>query len=231
MRAVVFAALLFAGCQRCGAPSGPDAAAVVDAGFRLPAPARSVDLRTAIIAIYPEYRGTAMLDARATLTRTVSGLTDARRDAFLSALHWAPAEDGGWAFSTFHLSQPSPQELALTVSYDTDHLAHLYVAAAGLTTMELGLYLPRDVPVVAETFRFDVEYASSPERSRELVRQAVQLLLGNAQWTAAGPGPQWADGSEVDAGERHELAGPQGARVTFERKGGRVHARYALTTR
>ena len=118
----------------------------------------------------------------------------------------------------------------MSISYDPDQLAHLYVAATGLTSMELALYLPRALPFTAERFTLDVRYTSSPERSRALVHQAVGLLLGNGQWRALGPLPPSPDAGPAPFPDEvtTAVAGPDGASVTFHRVGGRVHVTYAL---
>ena len=223
------AVLALSGCAKCGAPKLVDAGAPTSQ--KLAPPKNSADLRTAISYIYPEYRGTALLDATATLTRTIPGLTDAQRDEALKTLRYEPAEDGGWVFSTFHLSQPAPDQLALLVTYDTDHLAQLYVTPTGLSSMELGQYLPRTLPAGAERFTFDVHYVSSPERSRELVRQAAHLLQANAQWKLLSPAADWLDGSVPEPKEEVVLQGPMGAEIRLTRQGGHVRARYVLDTR
>lgn len=222
--------VLLSGCAKCGAPK-PVADAGARASQKLAPPKHSADLRTAIIYIYPEYRGTALLDATATLTRTIPGLTDATRDEALKTLRYEPAEDGGWAFSTFHLSQPAADQLSLLVTFDTDHLAQLYVTPTGLSSMELGQYLPRNLPAGAERFTFDVHYVSSPDRSRELVRQAATLLQANAQWKLISPPLDWVDGSVPDAQEEVRLEGPMGAAIRLTRRGGHVETQYALDTR
>lgn len=225
----VLTLMTLAACTRCAPKHEADAGQA--AVQKLGSPKHSIDFRTAIIWIYPEYRGTAVLETTATLTRTMPGLTDAQRDDALKALHWEPAQDGGWAFSTFHLTQLAPDTLAVTVAYTVDQLGHLYVAPTGLTSQELGLYLPRGVPIGAERFTFDVRYVSSPERSRELLRQAVTLLLANGQWKASVPPEEWTDAMPPAPGERVVLNGPDGAVITFERTGGKVFAQYALDTR
>jgi hypothetical protein len=232
--AVLGAALLLSSCSRCSSGTGGDASvasASRDAGFRLGAPKRSVDLRTAILYLYPEYRDTAVLETRGTLTRVIPGLTDAARDEALRQLRYTPAPDGGWALSSFHLTQLTPDSLSVSVRYDPEQLAHLYVSPTSLTTEELGLYLPRFLPAGAERFTFDVRYVSSPARSRELVRQAVRLLLGNQQWKATAPLAEWTDADPPADSERAELEGVSGAVIVFERTGGRVHAQYVLDTR
>ncbi|MBL8912523.1 MAG: hypothetical protein JNM17_17655 [Archangium sp.] len=230
--ALLLAALvLLGGCSKCGSASAVDAG--TDAGTirKLGTPKHSIDLRTAIVWIYPEYRGTAVLETTATLTRTMPKLTDAERDEALNALHWEPAQDGGWWFSTFHLSQPDPHTLSVIVSYTVDQLGHLYINPTGLNSQELALYLPRGAEVSAERFTLDVRYTSSPDRSRELIRQAVTLLLGNGQWKALTALEEWTDAMPPSPSESIRLAGPDGAVITFERTGGKVFTQYALDTR
>lgn len=215
-------------CSRCGS------ARTVDAGPSAPVRVerRSVDLRTALIYVYPEYRGTATLSVSARVTRTIPGLTAAQRDEALQKLKWAAAEDGGWRLANFHLTQESAGQLSVSLSYDVEQLGTLYVSPTALTSMELGLYLPRELPVGDEEFVFEVHYASSPERSSQLVRQAVHLLLGNGQWKAKGevPPPLDAGATPVPDDETASVLGPEGAVVTFHRTGGQVHARYVLQT-
>lgn len=230
MRALVVIAVFAASsCGRCGGARVADAG--VDAGVVAVA-RKSVDLRTALIYVYPEYRGTATLEVLAQLRRTIPGLTDASRDAALAKLRYAPAEDGGWRLANFHLAQTGPSELTVSVAYDPDQLAHLYVSPVALTSMELGLYLPRELPVESEQFVFDVRYGSSAERSQKLVRHAVNLLLGNAQWQAKGEVPPPLDAGDVPLSEEETatLVGPEGALVTFHRMGGLVHVQYSLQT-
>ncbi|MFT3713721.1 MAG: hypothetical protein QM817_39180 [Archangium sp.] len=222
--------LSLSACSKCGSQSSADAA--VDAGpARAGTSAHSVDFRTVIVWIFPEYRGTAVLETTATLTRQVPGLTAAQRDAGLASLRWEDAEDGGWRFSTFHLSQVSDDTLALTVSYDVEQLGHLYIAPTGLTTEEFGLYFPRNVKPGREHFDFNVRYASSPERSRELIRQAATLLVASKQWKLVTPPDEWTDAMPASTTEMVVLQGTDGATITYERTGGRVFAHYALDTR
>ncbi len=234
MRRCGLAALLVLGasCSRGGpvaldagvADAGGDAGVVVER--------RSVDLRTAIIYAYPEYRGTAVLETTARVTRVIPGLTQRQRDAALYKLKFERAEDGGWELNSFHLSQLAPDTLSVAVSYDPDQLGHLYIAVTGLTSMELGMYLPRELPTGREFFTLDVRYASSPGRCLELVRQAVSLLLANGQWRVEGFLPNWTDAGEVVAPSEEEVVvtSVDGARLTFHRTRGQVRVQYFLET-
>ncbi|MFZ5439968.1 MAG: hypothetical protein ACOZQL_08155 [Myxococcota bacterium] len=226
--AVVFVALLASSCSRCGAGRSADAG--VDAGRPNAVTRRSVDLRTALLYVYPEYRGTATLSVEGHVTRTIPGLTDAQRDEALKKLRYVAAEDGGWRLANFHLSQLGPEQLRVSLEWNVDQLATLYVSPTALTSMELAMYLPRELPVGDEEFVFEVHYASSPERSASLVRQAVNLLLGNGQFKAQGPVPPPPDAGALPVVEEETatVLGPEGAVVTFHRKGGQVWARYVL---
>jgi hypothetical protein len=184
----------------------------------------SVDLRTALTLVYPEYRDTAVLETRARVTRVIPTLTAERLDHSLKAMHYLSAADGGWQLSAFHLSQTDPHTVSVEVHYDVDQLSHLYVSATSLTSMELSMYLPRGLEASEEHFTFEVHYASAPARAEALVDQAVRLLLGNGQWAEL-----LGDGG-VEASARRVLVGVDGARISFERVGGQVWARYELST-
>jgi hypothetical protein len=208
--------VLLSACQRCVSSSSADA--------RSGKLQNSVDLRTAVLYTYPEYRETALLEATASVTRVIEGLTEPALKRSLQALRYQAAADGGWQLNSFHLTQVAPDTLTVSISYDVDQLAHLYVAPNGLSSTELGLYLPRDLPVRSERFSFEVRYASSPERCRHLVEQAVALMLANGQFTL--------ESSTLDAGPVEDdvvrLRGVDSATVTFERTQGQVRASYRL---
>ena len=169
--------LMVPGCTRCGdAPR-----AKFDAGARQTR--RSIDLRTALIQAYPEYRETAVLEARVSVTRVIPELTAPLRDEALLKLKYAPADAGvGWNLNKFHLEQLAHDTLVVSRSLSADDLGHAYLAPSGLSSMEMALYLPRQLSVGQETFELNLHYASSPARCRALVRQAVSLLEATQQW-------------------------------------------------
>jgi hypothetical protein len=65
----------------------------------------------------------------------------------------------------------------------------LFEAPIGASTMELGLYLPREA-IVTETFSLQVDYVTAPARAGFLVKQVASLLTASQQWTATFP-PGW----------------------------------------
>jgi hypothetical protein len=75
-------------------------------------------------------------------------------------------------------------------------------------------------------------YSSSPARCRDLVRQAVRLLLGNGQWRVDGELPDWTDAGDVVAPDEETVValGADPARVHFRRVRGQVWVRYELQT-
>ena len=220
---------LLSGCAKCG---GGAADAGLDAGGRV---RRSTDLRTALIQGYPEYRDTALLDASATVTRTIPGLTPALRDEGLAKLKWLPSDAGsGWALNRFHLEQVAPDTLALTLPLTVDDVGHQFMSPVGLSSMEMAMYLPRQLPIGRETFELDVHYSSSSERCLIRVRQAVSLLLANQQWRVTNAPPEWSPDAAADPGLPEEFSvevtSVEGARLTFHRTRGQVRVHYALVT-
>ena len=220
----------FSGCAKC-------AASTVDAGVDASARVRrSTDLRNALIQMYPEYRDTALLDSVVRVTRTIPGLDAASRDEALAKLKWSVSDGGeGWDLNKFHLEQPAHDTLVVSLPLSADDVGHLYLAPAGLSSMEMALYLPRQLPIGKETFELDVHYSSSPERCRIRVRQAVSLLLANGQWKVTRAPPSWwssdaSDDPELPENFAVEVTGTDGAKITFDRNRGQVRVNYELVT-
>ncbi len=197
---------------------------------------RSTDLRTVLIQAYPEYRDTALLDSVARVTRIIPRLEADTRDQALAKLKWTTSDSGaGWDLNKFHLEQPAHDTLVLSLPLSIEDVGHLYMAPAGLSSMEMALYLPRDLPIGKETFELDVHYSSSPERCRVRVRQAVSLLVANGQWRVTRAPPNWwssdaSDDPELPENFEVEVTGADGARLTFDRNRGQVRVNYALVT-
>lgn len=235
MKHVVVVALAFlAGCSKCGGDKAPVDAGAACCGAAASADRgalkrRSVDVRTALIYTYPEYRGTALLETTARMTRVIPGLTDASRDDALKKLRFEPAKDGGagWQLSQFTVVQTAPETLQISVSMDADHVGHLYIAHTGLSSQEMAMYLPRQLPVGSERFELDLRYSSSPEKCVQLINQAMTLLLGTQQWKVV-RAPDF-DGGVPDEFVA-ELTNGDGATVRWERVRGQVHVVYALQT-
>lgn len=224
---VLILALVLSGCAKCGS-AGP-----VDAGSTRVR--RSTDLRNVLIQGYPEYRDTAFLDSQVRVTRIIPGLTPTTRNEALAKLRWAVSDAGtGWDLNTFHLEQTAPDTLVISLPLSVDDVGRLYMSPAGLSSMEMAVYLPRELPIGKETFEVDLHYSSSAERCRSRVRQAVSLLLANQQWQVTKSPPEWSPdaASDVELPETFsvEVTGTDGAHITFERVRGQVRVHYALVT-
>lgn len=220
MRFAVALLLLLTACAKCGATRTPDAG-------RLTGARRTAEVRTALIYIYPEFRGTAVLDTTARLRRTIPGLTNEARDAALERLHWQRGGPG-WQLQSFVMTQPAPDTLEVSLAYDAEQLGHQYMSSGGLSSQEFGNYLPRDLPAGDEFFVVELHYATSPELAARLVKQASSLMLATTQWKVT-QGVAWDAG--LPAEFTVELHNDDGARVRWERVNGRVHALYELQTR
>lgn len=223
---------LVSGCAKCGGGAVVDAG--VDAGARVRV-RRSTDLRTVLIQGYPEYRDTALLESSARVTRIIPGLTPALRDEGLAKLKWLPSDAGsGWDMNRFHLEQTAPDTLQLSLPLTVDDVGHQFMSPVGLSSMEMAMYLPRQLPIGTETFELDLHYSSSAERCRMRVRQAVSLLIANAQWRVTKAPPEWSPDAAGDEGLPEEFSvevtSVEGARITLHRVRGQVRMHYRLVT-
>ena len=221
---------LLSGCAKCGSSSLD--AGVLDAGARV---RRSTDLRNVLIQGYPEYRDTALLESEVTMTRVIPGLTKASLDEALEKLRWSRADAGsGWDLNKFHLEQTAPETLVIKLPLSVDDVGHLYMAPAGLSSMEMAMYLPRQLPIDKETFELDLRYSSSADRCVIRVRQAVTLLLANGQWRVTKTPSQWSPDAAGDDQLPDvfsvEVTGSDGARIRFDRARGQVRVNYSLVT-
>lgn len=218
--------LALASCARCSAPAGP-----IDAGQHR----RAVgDVRTALLFAFPEYRGVFVEHADARLTRRYSALPPDFAQQGLQRLGWALLPDGGWHVSAYVIEHPAPDTLTLHFTLDDERVHRLFEAPIGASTMELGLYLPREA-IVTETFSLQVDYVTAPARAGFLVKQVASLLTASQQWTATFP-PGWEtqapDGGPAapDPLDLTVTGRQDGATVRLVRAGGRVSARYELVT-
>ncbi len=220
---------LLSGCAKCGR-AAVDAG--VDSGARV---RRSIDLRTVLIQGYPEYRDTALLSSSAKVTRVIPGLTAQQRDEALAKLKWLPSDAGsGWDLNRFHLEQIAPDTLQMTLPLTVDDVGHQFMSPVGLSSMEMAMYLPRQLPIGEETFELDLHYSSSAERCLIRVRQAVTLLIANGQWRVTKAPPEWSPDAAADVGLPEdfsvEVTSVDGAKLTFHRTRGQVRVHYALVT-
>jgi len=243
MRWVVVVLLGAAGCSRCSSEK------VVDAGvLAVTEPKRfSTDLRTVLITIYPEYRGTNVRSGVARLTRTMTGHDDwAKRARELYAKNRVtetPADSGvEGTQDLFHFriaETPAGATAVIELPVDGETMGKLYTNPASLSSMQLAQYLPREgVTIDRDVFDFRLEYDTSTEkRATFLTRQLVELMLGNGQWKPgplpAGWDPNLEDGGYggVPGSFEVTLTGVvDGAIVTLKRDGTRINVEYRLVT-
>ncbi|MCA3012553.1 MAG: hypothetical protein INH41_09160 [Myxococcaceae bacterium] len=245
--ATLVAAAMVAGCAK--KPEEKDAGVAAPERPAVEQPVkRSIDLRSVLLLVFPEYRGTNLRSAGARLTRTLSGARDyggLARALFEKNRVVERADDAGVSgtFDLFSL-RVAPQAggavatIELPISGET--LAGLYSNPAALSSAQLGLWLPREgVTIARDVFDFDLDYdAVTENRAAFLSRQLVDLLLANAQWAVDGPLPSgWAE-APPDGG-RGAVPGSftvtlkgvvDGATISVTREGRRVTVRYALVT-
>ncbi|MER2562865.1 MAG: hypothetical protein ABTQ32_19210 [Myxococcaceae bacterium] len=243
---VVAALVVGAGCAKCSEKPVVDAGAPVVVAK---APKKfSTDLRTVILTIYPEYRGTAVKSGVARLQRTLKGKTEwqSRTRELFAKHHIAetPA-DGGieGTFDLFHFrtdETPTGTVATIELPVDGETLGRLYTNPASLSTLQLGLFLPREnVDIERDVFDFELVYVTQTEhRASFLTRQLVELMQGNGQWKLEGalpagwePNPTDGGYGEVPENFTVTLKGVvDGATVTVTRELRRVTVDYRLVT-
>ncbi len=182
-----------ASCSTCRRPAAPDAGPAA-------APARvrhSTDLRSALMLMFPEYRFGAPRRFDVSLTRTVSGGSDWRAVLASTLARGAFTPDGeGGAGGTrppFRLElvrEAGPQaDFRVAFTVEPGKLPDLYQVPVPLSTLDLGLLLPRGESLTTEREEFAVHLAYigyTEERAAFLVAQLVRLCLSNQQWVLKG---------------------------------------------
>lgn len=235
--ALVLLLAALASCARCGAQAVSDAGpSVPDAGRARVK--RSVDLRTALIVAFPEYRGAFITGGRASLTRRYAALSDEAFTRAVEGNRFAPGADGGLVRGPLHLERLAPSTLVLWLPVDLATVDKVMQAPLAISSMEMGLYLPRGLPVEDERFVLELRYrAQSPSRAGFLTRQVAELLQGNGQWVAGALPDGWEprpdDGGYGQVPERFEVTLTErgsGARLTISRESADVHLTYELLT-
>lgn len=238
--------MVTAGCSRCATPVVADAGAPAVVAAKAPRKF-STDLRTVLLTIYPEYRGTNVRSGVARLTRTLVGGGDwTAKGRALFAKHRAtetPADAGVAASLDLFQLQLVPTEggaeASIALPVDGETMGKLYTNPASLSSLQLGLYLPReDVTIARDVFDFHLVYdAVTERRAAFLTRQLVELMLGNGQWTVGPLPPGWGemppDGGYGEVPEAFEvvLTGVvDGATVRVTRDARRVVVVYRLLT-
>jgi hypothetical protein len=191
-----------------------------------------------MLVAFPEYRGARLLEGHASLTRRYVSLPPAALAKSNQANGFTATDDGGFFRAPFTVTQVGPDTLVLSLVVDMGVVEKVFNAPTALSSMEMGLYLPRGLPVADERFEFAVHYeAVPPKRAAFLTRQVVELLSRNSQWKV-GPLPDdWGanlpDGGLGPVPEAFTVSleeATSGAQVTVERDGADVRVRYVVVT-
>lgn len=218
-------ALLAAGCAKCGSPKTTAAPAAM---------VRSIDFRSVALALFPEYRGTDIVETDATLKRTHSGVASDWKRTVESALvargFSVDAGEGNaalWASSNrFSISAKATDqttELRVHIALSPDEVPKLYQNVLGLGSEQMGTYLPPlGLPVAREEFIFSLKYRASPSRADFLVRQMVDANVLSGWKRQGSPDAGYESVRLVDES--------QGARIEVDVAEDAVNLVYRLTT-
>lgn len=246
MRGWLFAlaALGALSCDRCAKP-----AATVDAGCPSCAlslrQAHPTDVRTALMTLFPEFRGAVLTGGSAELVRELEWMVPEGQALeqvlapLVRAKGFAPP-DGGvpgvvgvrGPFTLHATAEGGHLRLAARLPVDNDDVAQIYQSPAPLSTEVMGTFLP--VPdgakPISERFTLSIDYQAREVRADFLVRQMVDLLR-TGEWKA-GPLPEgWEPDRRPDGGvggvpAKFELSVTRAAPATLVRvvrDGAKVH--------
>jgi hypothetical protein len=228
MRLLLLASFLACACK---APAAPDAGTPVE---------RGIDLRMAMTAVFPEYRGASLVFGRAQVTRIATGVAPA--DLEKARAH---AEQSG--FKGEPLARPPfVMELSLdggTLQQDVrialppEELGRVLAAPAAMSSESLANWLPKVGTRQRDEFDLELIWvASSVARADFLVWQVTDGALATG-WQCRNLPSGWqrerVDGGAVQVPEEFSLTlenPPQGAFIDIDRKGDRAKLRYRLVT-
>ena len=158
----------------------------------------STDLRALALLLLPEYRGVAIHTAHGELTRTVAGPADFRALMERTLASSGFVSDGGAAGlrPPFVMSLAREGETAdFKVAFDLapGKFADMVQVPVPLTTMDLGMMMPRGLKVVEEHFRFVLEWESTSEtHAAQVARLDADLWVSNGQWAPRALPEGWA---------------------------------------
>ncbi len=225
MRALFTCACLVTACTRpVAATQG-----AVDAGLHRRA---STDLRSALLLVFPEYRGAHILDGQATLERRYL-------KPVAPSPGWTTLVDGGFSQAPWAITRRDDTTWQVVMPVSDEVAGRLFASPAPASTAEFASVLPRG-EVSFEAWRFELTYgAVTPARAAFLSHQLVELLRNNGQWTCSPLPPVW--GKTADGGTDvpdsfdvtlTEVVGPDRSPtvVTVHRDGPRVQVAEALVT-
>ncbi|MBX7099603.1 MAG: hypothetical protein K1X89_17940 [Myxococcaceae bacterium] len=224
MRWLALAALVLLACK----PKPPP----------LPPSLQVGDLRQALLAMVPEYRGIALLPGRVAVSRHYAGegpeLTGLCAGLTANGFH-CEASAGRLTATRGEVTVDGTRTaggaaLTATAALAAESLPKVMGAPTAMTSDQLSAHLPPYAAALdEEVFQVLAGYQATPERADALLRQLAGIH-GQSGWAVSDAGP--APEGEVGELLEYQLADPtNGARLSLGRLGGRVTLDYRLTTR
>ncbi len=233
------AAVAVTGGCKCKPAPGP---APVNTGGPVVGKAQAVDLREAMMTVFPDGRGVRVLDASASLQRQLryrvphgQALNELMRPP-IAEKGFRPPEAGDPPMALamkppFQLmGTPLPGGLALELALPltSEDFGKLVQSPSPMTTEQLQAMVPtpKEAKVVSDTFFFSVQYQGPPAKLETNLLGLVQLLQQNG-WTLTTAPPGFSrDGGAAEDGGASLGASEQTVSFELERPatGGKVRA-------
>lgn len=220
--------LLVCSC-RCPT-SAPDAGTLVQ---------RSIDLRSALQLIFPEYRGTRVMSCDAKLTRTVTpasaaDLAKAKELAAQNGFTGDPLKRD--PFTMGLTLQGDVLTLTLSLPISPEEIGRIYAAPAAMTSEAMGHWFPKlDAPISREVFEVKLDWQAVRAQRASFLNW--QLIDGarNATWRIEGAPPDFTPDAGPDGVPdpfKVTLVDPgTTARIDIDRAEEYGHLKYTLVTR
>jgi hypothetical protein len=214
----------------CKGPAALDAGTPVE---------RGTDLRSAVTTVFPEYRGTAVLVARAQVTRTVAPvsqpqLEQVRATATQNGFSGEPPTRKPFVLEQYLDGGVLTQELRMAVS--SDELGRILSAPSAMTSEAMAHWIPKlSGGERREEFEVELVWIAKDEaRADFLVWQLTDGALSAGWQTELPKGfERYRDGGPPQVPRELFLTVKNdalGARFEIERKAERARLRYVLTT-
>lgn len=244
--AIAMCGWLAVGCRK-------EVSSTLDAGAPLN---RSMDLRTALTLIFPEWRGAQVIDGHASVIRKLKPVPkEWKRDSevALKANQFRVSESakgqGGAKDSEALQGIREPFDVVIGVAGDVlqqvaniplsaDDVSRIFQSPAPLSSEQLAMWLPRfPNSQLSEEFSLSLHYRAVPRRADFLVRQLVDFNTASL-WKVMKLPDGWnektADGGHGNVPENFILEMVEkdsGASIEVKKEGDDVWLTYLLPTR
>jgi|CXWL01.1.fsa_nt_gi hypothetical protein len=234
---IVVCGLFLAGCRKGGGSTA-------DAGSPRN---RSMDLRTGLTLIFPEWRGAQVVAGHARVSRRVQPVPkEWKRDSevALTANQFKVSSEGDRLVASREPFSSSAEVMGeglvqvVSIPLTADDVARIFQSPAPLSSEQLAMWLPRfPGSQYTEEFTLSLHYRTVPNRADFLTRQLVELSTAGL-WKVKSLPKDWGEnkpdggyGSVPEVFELTMIEQDSGATIELKKERDDVSVTYRLPTR